>query len=300
MATELGDLDGVGPKTEDSLNDNGISSIEDLAKADIEDITGSGMSASRAKDLQYTAKQNTVTIQTGVEVQEEYDNKNKIKSNIPKLDDSLEGGFEENAVISVWGESGTGKSQLAQKLLVEGYEQTGKPAIIIETEKDRFRPKRIEKLASKKDTVENIHRVKAYSIDQQYSSYGKIIDYFDEASVVVVDSLTARIRLSSDFDGRQTLSQRSDEIGKHLIKMEEVAERLECPVVFTNQAYRNPDSYGKSVLQYGGAKIKHTAQFFIQMSEAKGELFEAEVQQHPSTGNNSVLIDIGDNDITGV
>ena len=300
MATELGDISGVGNKTVESLNSNGINTIEDLANSSIEEITECGISNSRAKDFKYEAKQNTVTIQTGIEVQEEYDNKNKIKSNIDTLDEALEGGFEENAVISMWGESGTGKSQLAQKLLVEGYEQTGKPAIIIETERDRFRPKRIEKLASQEDTVENIHRVKAYSIDQQYSSYSKIIDYFDEASVVVVDSLTARIRLSSDFDGRGTLSQRSNELGKHLVKLEEVAERLECPVIFTNQAYKNPDSYGKNVLQYGGAKIKHTAQFFIGMSRAKGELFEAEVQQHPSSGNSSVLIDIGENDITGV
>lgn len=300
MASNLDQLNGVGSKTAKSFKENGIKSIGELANADIESITECGISTSRAKDLKYKAKQNTITIQSGIEVQEEYDNKNKIKSNIGELDEALEGGFEENAVISLWGESGTGKSQLAQKLLVEGYEQTDKPSIIIETEKDRFRPKRIEKIADEDDTVENIHRVKAYSIDQQYSSYGKIIDVFDEASIVVVDSLTARIRLSSEFDGRGTLSERSNELGKHLVKMEEVAERLQCPVVFTNQAYKNPDSYGKNVLQYGGAKIKHSAQFFIAMSQAKGELFEAEVQQHPSTGNSSVLIDIGDEDITGV
>lgn len=300
MPMELSDISGVGPSTIESLNDAGIYSIEDLADASIEEITDAGMSNSRAKDVKYKAKQNTVTIQTGAEVQEEYDNKNKIKSNIKQLDEALEGGFEENAVISCWGESGTGKSQLAQKMLVEGYEQTGKPAILIETERDRFRPKRIEALASQDDTVENIHRVKAYSTDKQYSSYGKIIDTFDEASVVVVDSLTARIRLASEFDGRGTLSERSSVLGGHLIKLEEVAERLKCPVVFTNQAYRNPDSYGKKVLQYGGSKIKHSSTFFIQMSEAKGELFEAEVQQHPSTGNTSVLIDITEDDIKGV
>jgi len=300
MVTELADIDGLGPKTVESLEGNDITSIEDLANSSIEEITECGISNSRAKDFKYKAKQNTITIQTGTEVQEEYDNKNKIKSNIDKLDESLEGGFEENAVISIWGESGTGKSQLAQKLLVEGYEQTNKPAILVETEPDRFRPERIEKLASKEDTVDNIHRVKAYSIDQQYSSYGKIIDVFEEASVVVVDSLTARIRLSSEFEGRGTLSERSNELGKHLIKLEEIAERLECPVVFTNQAYKNPDSYGKNVLQYGGAKIKHTSLFGVMMSKAKGELFEAEVQHHPSTGDTSVLIDIGEDDITGV
>ena len=300
MATELSDISGVGNKTVKSLNSNGINTIEDLADASIEQISECGISNTRAKDFKYKAKQNTITIQTGTEVQEEYDNKNKIKSNIDELDEALEGGFEENAVISVWGESGTGKSQLAQKLLVEGYEQTGKPSILVETEPDRFRPERIERLATKEDTVENIHRVKAYSIDKQISSYGKIIDAFDEASVVVVDSLTARIRLNSDFQGRQNLSERSTELGEHLIKLEEVADRLQCPVIFTNQAYKNPDSYGKNVLQYGGAKIKHTSLFSVMMSKAKGELFEAEVQHHPSTGNTSTLIDIGEESIQGV
>jgi len=250
--------------------------------------------------MKYKASQSTIEIQTGVEVQEEYDNKRKVKSNIEKLDNALEGGFEEGAVVSIWGLSGVGKSQLAQKVLVEGYEQWKDPAILIETEKDRLRPKRIENLASSEDTINNIHRVKAYSIDQQYSSYDKIIEQFEEASVVVVDSLTARIRLSSEFDGRGTLSERSDELGRHLIKLEEVGERLNCPVLFTNQAYRNPDSYGKNVLQYGGAKIKHSSQFHLQMSKSKGDLFEAEVQHHPSTGDTQVLIDIGDKDITGV
>jgi RecA/RadA recombinase len=297
---ELEDISGVGSKTVESFNNNGIHTIDDLANSSIEEISQCGMSNSRAKDIKYKAKQNTITIQTGIEVQEEYDNKNKVSSNIDELDNALEGGFEEGAVISIWGESGTGKSQLAQKMLVEGYEQTDKPAVLVETEKDRFRPERIEALASDEETIENIHRVKAYSIDQQYSSYGKIIETFDEASVVVVDSLTARIRLSSEFQGRGSLSERSDELGAHLIKLEEVAERLQCPVIFTNQAYKNPDSYGKNVLQYGGAKIKHSSLFFIGMSQAKGELFEAEVQQHPSTGNTSVLIDIGEEDVTGV
>lgn len=297
---QLQDLSGLGPSTEESLNDVGIDDINDLANSTIEAITECGMSSNRAKDLKYKAKQNTITIQSGLEVEEEYNNKNKICSNIEQLDNALEGGFEENAVISVWGESATGKSQIAQKLLVEGYEQTDKSAVIIETERDRFRPERIKSLSTQEDTVENIHRVKAYSIDKQYSSYDKVIDYFDEASVIVVDSLTARIRLSSEFDGRGTLSERSNELGKHLIKLEEMAERLKCPVLFTNQAYKNPDSYGKNVLQYGGSKIKHSATFHVHMSQAKGELFEAEVQQHPSTGNTSVLVDITDNDIVGM
>lgn len=297
---EVDDIEGIGPSTKNSLEEQGIKSIQELANASVEDISSAGMSNSRAKDVKYKAKQNTITIQSGLEVEEEYENKNKVKSNINELDEALEGGFEENAVVSLWGLSNTGKSQLAQKILIEGYEQTDKPAVIIETERDRFRPERIKALSNQEDTIENIHRVKAYSLEKQYSSYDKVIDYFDEPSVVVVDSLTSRIRLSSDFQGREKLSERSSELGDHLIKLEEMADRLKCPVLFTNQAYRNPDSYGKNVLQYGGAKIKHTATYHIQMSQAKGEMFEAQVQQHPSTGNTPVIIDIGEEDVTSV
>jgi RecA/RadA recombinase len=300
MATELSDISGLGPKTVESLEGNDITSIEDLANSSIEEITECGISNSRAKDFKYKAKQNTVTLQTGLEVEEEYNNKNRIQSNIEELDEHIEGGFEESSVVSIWGDSDTGKSQLAQKMLVEGYEQTSKPSILIETEKDRFRPDRIKNLASKEDTLENIIRVKAYDIDKQYSSYGKIMEEFNEVSVVVIDSLTAQIRLSPDFQGRQDLPERSNIVKEHLGKIEDVSEYLECPVLFTNQASVNPDSYGANMVQYGGKLIQYVALYHLQMKQAQGELFEVNIQQHPSTGNNSLLIDIGEDDITGV
>jgi DNA repair protein RAD51/DNA repair protein RadA len=297
---ELTDIDGIGPSTEESLNEVDINSIDDLANASIEDISSAGMSNSRAKDVKFKAKQNTVTLQTGTEVEEEYKNKNRIQSNIDELDEYIEGGFEESSVVSIWGDSDTGKSQLAQKMLIEGYEQTGKPAILIETEKDRFRPERIKKLSNKEDTLDNIIRVKAYDIDKQYSAYGKIMDEFNEASVVVIDSLTAQIRLSPDFQGRQDLPERSNTVKEHLSKIEDVSEYLECPVLFTNQASVNPDSYGANMVQYGGKLIQYVALYHLQMKQAQGELFEVNIQQHPATGNNSLLIDIGEESIQGV
>jgi len=297
---ELTDIDGIGPSTEESLNEVDINSIDDLANASIEDISSAGMSNSRAKDVKFKAKQNTVTLQTGVEVEKEYEDKNRIQSNIDELDEYIEGGFEESSVVSIWGDSDTGKSQLAQKMLIEGYEQTGKPAILIETEKDRFRPERIKKLSNQDDTLNNIIRVKAYDIEKQYSAYGKIMEEFNEASVVVIDSLTAQIRLSPDFQGRQDLPERSNTVKEHLSKIEDISEYLECPVIFTNQASVNPDSYGANMVQYGGKLIQYVALYHLQMKQAQGELFEVNIQQHPATGNNSLLIDIGEESITGV
>ena len=300
MAEEIGDIDGIGSTTEEKIREKGIDSIDDLAQASVEEITGSGISESRAKDFINKAKQNAVIIQSGTEVEEEYKQYTTVSTGIESLDEAMEGGWEEEAVVSLWGESGCGKTQLAMKALVEAVKQTGKPGIYIETEKNRFRPQRIRDLSDGDDEIlSNIHRVKAYGVDMQYNSYQKVIDSFDEASIVVVDSLTARIRLSDEFSDRSTLSQRSSLLGKHLEKIEDIGECLNCPVLFTNQAYQNPDSYGKNVIQYGGALIRHTAQFFVHMS-SKGDIHEAEVQQHPSTGDTSCMIDIQENDVVDV
>lgn len=300
MAQEIGDIDGVGSTTEDKIKEAGIDSIDDLAQADPEDISGSGISKSRAVDFINAAKQSAVIIQSGTEVEKEYEEYTTVSTGIPSLDDAIEGGWEEEAVISLWGESGSGKTQLAMKALVEGVKQTGKPGIYIETEKNRFRPQRIRDLSDGDDEIlSKIHRVKAYGIDMQYNSYSKVIESFDEAGIVVVDSLTARIRLSDDFSDRSSFSQRSSLLGKHLEKVEEIGESLRCPVLFTNQAYKNPDSYGKNVIQYGGSLIRHTAQFFINM-ESVGDVHKANVQNHPSTGNTEVVIDIQTNDIEDV
>ena len=300
MVEDISNISGVGPATLEKLEEGNITSLDDIANASVEELTSIGMSNNKAKKIIHEAKKSTVQIQTGLEVEEEFENKNKISSGIDTLDEAMEGGFTEQALISVWGESGTGKSQLCMKALVEGVEQTGKEAIYVETERDRFRPQRIKSLSTKDDTLEKINRVKAYSIDQQYNSYDKIMEAFSESSIVVVDSLTARIRLSSDFQGRGSLSERSTELGDHLVKLEEVGERLNCPVLFTNQAYKNPDSYGKNVLQYGGAKIRHTSQFFIFMDTAQGEMYSATVQNHPATGNTEAVIDIKEDDVVGV
>lgn len=302
MASKLSDLSGVGPKTKSELNDNGIHTVEDVVDVDIETLASCGMSESRAREIKNEAQRSTVIIQTGNEVRDEYNSKEKVPSGIKQLDDAIEGGFEEEALVSIWGLAETGKTQLANKVMVQGIEETNKDAIYIETEKNRFRPQRIEALSSLDDILDRIHRVKAYSLDQQYNSYFKVMEAFnaEDVSIIVVDSLVARFRLEEDFQGRGTFSSRSEEMGKHLVAMERLGEELACPILFTNQAYQNPDQYGKNVLQYGGAKIKHTATFYIHMSKGKGDLHNAEVQKHPSTGNTDVVINITEDDVKAV
>ncbi len=300
MAKELSDISGVGPKKVEKFNELGINSVSDLAEADITTIEQAGVSSSRAKEFKDKANRSAVIIQSGFEVEEEYANYDSISTGIPQIDECIEGGWEQEAVVSIYGSDGSGKTQLCKKALVEGVRQTEKDAIYIETEKNRFRPERIKALADGDEEILNkVHRVKAYDLDRQENSYEAVCNQFDEASIVIVDSLVARFRLSEDFGDRTTFTERSSVLGRHLQQIERMAEKLSCPVLFTNQVYGNPDQYGRDEVQYGGSLVKHTAQFFVYMKEETGEMHSCNIEKHPSEGNNKVMINITENDIVG-
>lgn len=297
MATDLTELRGVGPSTIERLESAGVETLTELAQANQEDLEEAGVGEKKAGRIIDAAKKNSVIVQSGTDVQKEYDSKDTIPTGMSVLDESIGGGWEEGFLVALAGESGTGKTQMAFKAMVSAVEETGKPAVYIETERGRYRTERLRQLASEDDTQEKIYRVKAYDLDQQENAYGAVKDQFEDLSMVVIDSFTARFRLSSDFEGRGQLSQRSTVMGRHLTKLEEVAEKLQVPILITAQVYSNPGGYGASEYVYGGSLFQHTVSFFIYMSQGQGDLVTAEIRNHPGQEDKELAVQIMDEDL---
>lgn len=297
MVEDIGDIDGVGPATKHQLKEGGIESLDELADATLEDFEDISIGENKATRLMNKAKQNTVIIQTGDEVTQEYDSKEHISTGMDVLDEVLNGGWEEGYVIALPGEAGTGKTQVCFQSMVSAVEQTGAPAIYIETERGRYRDDRLDKLASEDNTQKDIYRVKAYDLDQQKQAYRKIRDAFDEVSLIVIDSFTARFRLSDKFEDRGSLSQRSTEMAKHLTELERMAEELEVPILITAQVYSNPGQYGKSEYVYGGSLFMHTVGYFLHMQPSSGKMVNATLRNHPGKEDTELSIRIGDEDL---
>lgn len=297
MATQLKDLDGVGPKTVEALEDNGIESLDELATCDIEKITNAGMSASRAKELQHKASKSTIIISSASEVKEENKDKRTISSGLSKLNKYTEGGLSDGEIVAAYGSDGSGKTQLAFQLAVSAVKNDGGPVIWIETERSRFQPKRIEQIAGGDDVLDDIYRIKAYDLDSQYNAYSKVKESFDEVSMLIVDSLTARFRLTDKFDGRSNLSARSTELGKHINSLEDTVDKLHCPCLVTAQIYDAPTQYSSGDLMWGGSLLKHSVIYKLYMKDGQGETHEIKVEQHPSTGDNTFNININENGI---
>jgi RecA/RadA recombinase len=170
------------------------------------------------------------------------------------------------------------------------------PVVWIETERSRFQPERIKQIGGE-EALENIYRIKAYDLDTQLNSYKKIQDSFDNVSLVVIDSLTARFRLTNKFDERSNLSARSSELGNHINTIEDMVDRLECPCYVTCQVYNEPTQYSSGDMMWGGSLLKHSIIYRIYMKQSSGETHEVTVEAHPSTGNNSFHINIDEDGI---
>jgi len=294
---EIGDIKGVGGVTEERLESAGIASVDELAQTTVEHLTDEGMSENKADKIIRRAKQNAVLVQSGSEVVEEYENKDNITTGLSVLDDEIGGGWKQGNVIAISGESGAGKTQVTFQALVSAVESTGQDVVYIETERNRYSPKRLNALANEEGTQEQIYRVPAYDLEQQEMAYGKVQEHFDDCALVVIDSFTARFRLSDEFENRGDLQTRSKIMGRHLEKIEQMAEYLKVPVLMTAQVYGNPSAYGSSNNTYGGSLFHHSVNYFLKMSNAQGSFSKAHIANHQGVGDIEFHINITDTNL---
>lgn len=296
MAEELESLDGIGPKTRDQLESMGISSIQDLAKADpsvVEDHDVS-ISVDRMEGYIDTAGKQGIIIQSGAEVVEEYESRVSISTGVDRLDEATNGGFENGTIVAIGGDSGSGKTQMAFQALGNAVQETGNPAVYIETEPDRYQGKRIRDMFDK-ETQEKVFKVPVRgedALDQQRQAYDAVREQFDDLSMVVVDSFTSRFRLSDRFGDRSSYNERSEEFKAHLNAVEQLAIDMNCPVLLICQIYTDPDGWGKDLVIYGSNLMMHMVGFVIMLQDYGGALSNLEVRNHPNQGDSEFEIQI--------
>lgn len=296
---EVTELTGVGQVTyNDKLKPAGFDSIDKIAKSTVDELVDeAGLTEGKAEKIHQRANREAVILQTGQDVQDEYDAKGYVTSGMKKLDRLLGGGWEEGFLITLSGEAGSGKTQVAFNSMVHAVETEGKPAVYIETEPNRYRPERLRSLSNDENTQQDIYRIKAYDLEKQKLAYEKVREAFDEVSLVVVDSFTARFRLAEQFDGRGSLSQRSEEMGAHLRRLERLCSEVDAPVILTAQVYGNPSGFGAGDAVYGGSLMQHTVSCFVNMKSSSGNLKEAQLRGHPGQADEEVYVNIGENQL---
>ena len=148
---ELEALPGVGPATADKLIDAGYESYQSIAVASPGELSNTAdIGSSTAADIINAARDaaDVGGFETGATVLERREQIGKLSWQIDEVDELLGGGLETQSITEVYGEFGSGKSQVTHQMAVNVQlppEHGGLrgSCIFVDTE-DTFRPERID------------------------------------------------------------------------------------------------------------------------------------------------------------
>jgi DNA repair protein RadA len=288
---EIEDLPGVGPTTADKLKEAGYATVESIATATSKELAEvAEISEAVAKKLQKAAKERAVvsSFRTGTEILQQRKNVKKLRTFVPELDALLGGGFETQAITELYGEFGSGKSQIAHQMAVNVQlpEEVGGLAgscIFIDTE-NTFRPERVEQMVNglgmdvppAQEFLDHIHVARAHTSDHQMLMIDNARELANElresdrpVRLVIVDSLTAHFR--AEFAGRESLAPRQQKLNRHMHDLFRLLDEHNAVGLVTNQVLSNPGVFfGDPTRPIGGHIVGHTATFRIYLRKSKG------------------------------
>lgn len=278
---ELESIDGVGPVTKQKLVDAGIHNLLDLiVRGPLAIAEATGLDLDKATTICNKARVRLVELGklerefvTATEIYKKRQAIERISTGSKNLDELLNGGIETQAITELYGEYGTGKTQICHTLCVMVQLSKDKgglegSAIYIDTE-GTFRPERIYSIAKAKDldpekALENIIVAKAYNSSHQeliLEEVSKIIERYN-ARLLIIDSAIAHFR--AEFLGRSTLAERQQRINKFMHTLIRLAETYNIAVVATNQIQASPDTFfGDPSKPAGGNVVAHTSTYRI-------------------------------------
>lgn len=290
----LNDIPGVGDATLKKLREAGIISIRNLAMyptAKLIDEAGVGEKTAQklikaAQDFEKMGFKSADIIWEKRRVMK------KITTGCLNLDELLAGGLETGAVIELFGEYRTGKTQIAHQLCVNvqlPYEDGGLEgtALYIDTE-GTFRPERIIQMSAAKDLdyntiLKNITVGRAYNSDHQMLLIREAPKIIEERNIklIIVDSLIGHFR--SEYIGRGTLATRQQLLNTHIHDLLRLTETYEeMSVLVTNQVQSRPNVfYGNPLTHTGGNIVAHGATIRIYLRKGKGEQRVAKIVDAP-------------------
>ena len=149
----LEDLPGVGPATAEKLREAGFSSVEAIAVASPGELVAAAEvgEATAAKIIAGAREAADVGgFETGDRILERRKLVGKITTGSKGFNELLGGGMETQSIVELYGEFGSGKTQVAHQLAINVQLPTemgglNGSAIIIDTE-NTFRPERIAQM----------------------------------------------------------------------------------------------------------------------------------------------------------
>lgn len=273
---ELEDLPSVGEKTAQKLKDAGFADMMRLATATAKELAvkaeiGEGVAE---KVIEAARKAESIDFETAYDVMERRRDVGYINVGSEAFNELIGGGIETQSLTEVFGEFGSGKSQISHELAVTVQLPVDKggldgECVFIDTE-NTFRPERVEQIAAgfdmdPEEVLQNIHIARAFNSAHQILMADKVNELIQNGTnikLVIVDSLMAHFR--AEYVGRESLATRQQKLNQHLHALQNIANTYNVAVFITNQVQARPDAFfGSPTKAIGGHVLGHASTYRI-------------------------------------
>nr|BAB83902.1 homologue of the bacterial recA and yeast RAD51/DMC1 [Aeropyrum pernix] len=290
---DITDLPGVGPTTAQKLMEAGYTTLEAIAAATPQEVSqATGIPILTAQKTVDAAREAlNIDFKTAYDLKIESMNIKKITTGSRNLDELLGGGIETKTITELFGEFGSGKTQICHQLSVNVQLPEDKgglegKAVYIDTE-GTFRWERIEQMArgvglDPDEVMKNIYWIRAINSHHQIAIVDKLFTMVknDNIKLVVVDSVTSHFRV--EFPGRENLAMRQQLLNRHLHQLMRLADIFNVAVVITNQVMARPDVfYGDPTQAVGGHVLGHAPGVRVYLKKSRGDKRIARVVDAP-------------------
>jgi DNA repair protein RadA len=273
---ELEDLPSVGEKTAQKLRDAGFADMMRLATATAKELAvkaeiGEGVAE---KVIEAARRAEKIDFETAYDVMERRKDVGRITVGSTAFNELIGGGIETQSITEVFGEFGSGKSQISHELAVtiQLPEELGGldgESVFIDTE-NTFRPERIEQISNAfeldhQEVLQKIHIARAFNSSHQILMAEKVNELIQSGTnikLVIVDSLMAHFR--AEYIGRESLATRQQKLNQHLHALQNIATTYNVAIFLTNQVQARPDAFfGSPTKAIGGHVLGHASTYRI-------------------------------------
>jgi len=199
----------------------------------------------------------------------------KISTGSPALDTLLDGGIESDALSLLYGEAGTGKTNLCLQL-TRNVAKTGLRVIYIDTEGVSFDRFRQICGVDFEAVTKKVLFFRPYSFEEQEKQVDEAIKVamgVDDIGIVILDSATVFFRLKQgEVDqGRSSLSYQ-------IIRLLTLARRKNIAVLITSQVYFNIEH--QEIRPLGGHTLTHNAKTIVFLEKIDTRRRRATIMKH--------------------
>lgn len=200
----------------------------------------------------------------------------KIPTGISCIDKALAGGIERSIITEIYGEGGSGKTNLSL-ILSLSVVNSGGTVFYLDTE--GVSVERIRQITPDAAEMKRFYLYRIKSLEDQELTLTRVdrnIDRGQKPDFLVIDSFTEYFRLEKGGDP----SARANSMQKHLSILLSIITRSGCAVLITNQIYQ--DVATGSLEPFGGYVMNHSVKALYRIEKLPDGKRRIELLKHRS------------------